>query len=399
MPQSHFPQPTEDELSRSNHLRQRISELIEKHGSIPFANYMHQALYTPNLGYYSSGHPKLGKHGDFVTAPELTPLFGQCIASQFMCFQQAFPDANILEFGAGSGQLALDILLSLDAKSALPEQYFILEISADLKQKQQQKLAQHPVLLERVTWLTELPSSPVNAFVIANEVLDAMPVHRFIRESNGYFEEHVGFSEGEFIPQKQPISNPKLQSKLNTLSIPSSSSPYRSEVNLWIEPWLKSLFACLDRGLILIIDYGFPRHEYYHPQRNQGTLMCHYKHHAHDNAYIYPGLQDITAHVDFTDVACSGLEAGFEINGFTNQASFLIGCGLIDIMDEFQSCDTQPQRTQQAIKLLTHPCEMGELFKVLAMNKNTDIDLPGFKLFDKQHTLIRRENHETAHHD
>lgn len=363
----------------------------EARGAIPFVEFMNKALYTPGLGYYSAGLCKLGAKGDFITAPEISPLFSQCLARQCQPVLAHFNDSVILEFGAGSGSLAAELLRELEHLNSLPRQYFILEVSADLKQQQQATLQTRvPHLLDRVQWLETLPNQPLQGVILANEVLDAMPVQRFRLEEQGVSEFYVGLatpnnspSETPYIWQALPTQNESLRVAVETLR-PTLEVGYVSEMNLALPAWIQSVADILAAGMVLLIDYGFPNREYYHPQRDQGTLMCHHRHHAHDNPLILIGLQDITAHVDFTAVAEAALSAGLSVSGYTNQANFLLACGLPELLSALNPDDTKTylQQTQQA-KTLILPSEMGELFKVMALTRHLDMPLLGFAKDDR----------------
>lgn len=351
-------------------------------GDVPFAEFMHQALYSPNRGYYTSGANILGQAGDFVTAPELTPLFGQTLAYQCQQVLCVLDNPVIFEFGAGSGRLCVDMLQQLQQMSCLPQTYYILEVSGHLKARQQALIAKEiPALCDRVQWVTQWPEAPFNGVVLANEVLDAMPVHRFMQTHEGLLESYVGFNaahqlEERFLPCTHDALNAYVKAHL-----PSAFIPYLSEVNLFLDDWVRRCFDMLFCGTLLIIDYGFPRHEYYHPDRHQGTLMCHYRHQAHTDFLAHPGEQDITAHVDFTHVAEAAEKAGFHIAGFTNQAAFLLNNGLLDSVNQQDIADLG------RVKQLIQPSEMGELFKVIALTKRLDISLQGFQLYDKRANL------------
>ena len=362
-----------------NYFRQRR---LEK-GSISFADFMQDALYAPNIGYYSSGSQILGQAGDFITAPELTPIFAYTLAQQCQQVMIDLDHPKIFEFGAGSGRLCVDILKALQACDCLPDEYLILEVSGHLKARQQDLIAQNiPELMNRITWLTQWPYVPFNGIVIANEVLDAMPVHRFLKTENGLLESYVVINSADQLEESfQPCMNERLKFYVDTL-LPTLPSPYLSEVNLFLEDWVQQCFDMLNRGVVFIIDYGFPRHEYYHPDRNQGTLMCHYQHLAHTDCLAHPGEQDITAHVDFTHVAEAGDKAGFHVAGYTNQAAFLLGNGLLEFVKNNQNIDEMNR-----VKQLIQPTEMGELFKVIALTKQVDIPLNGFQLHDKRVSL------------
>lgn len=360
-----------------------IIQQINSHGGqISFADFMHASLYTPGLGYYNAGTTKFGSAGDFVTAPELGKLFAKCLAEQCAQILTTLNNKNIFELGAGSGQLACDLLQALSQKNIQLENYFILELSADLRQRQQEKiLKQCPEFCNIVRWLDHLPKDPLDAVIIANEVVDAMPVSRFHFENDNLQECFVTFNGTNFTEVLRP-ANKNLHAAFVAANLGNYvTNSYTSEINLWLSSWLQSLNASLASGAILIVDYGFPRAEYYHSQRNQGTLMCHYRHRNHTNPFINIGLQDITAHVDFTAIAEAADACALEIVGYTNQASFLLNCGITKFLD------SDNIKQHQELQTLTSPAEMGELFKIIALTKNVDIDLLGFENFDKLHTL------------
>lgn len=368
-------------------LVQQLQQQLTEKKEIPFVEFMQLALYEPHQGYYSSGLTKIGARGDFITGPELSPLFGYTVANQCQQILSLVNKPNILEFGAGTGALCVAILEHLEQLSCLPEQYFILELSAHLRHCQQELVQQKiPHLADKIQWLEQWPTSSFNGVIIANEVLDAMPIHRFKWVENTLLESYIRLdSQGEFNEEFKVSTNERLLTyvKNRLLNLPS---PYLSEVNLFIDDWLKELYQLLDQGLVLLIDYGFPRHEYYHPDRNQGTLMCHHQHHAHPNPLIYVGEQDITAHVDFTHVAEAGQNAGFHVAGYTNQASFLLSNGLLHLVNTIED-ERESFRAKQAVKQLIQESEMGELFKVIALTKNLEIPLTGFLLNDKRVSL------------
>ena len=350
-------------------------EMARAGGSIPFARYMELALHAPGLGYYSAGSAKLGASGDFVTAPEISPLFGRCLARQAGEVLGALGGGAVLEVGAGSGAMACDVLAELERMDALPERYRILEISADLCERQAARIRERiPHLAARVEWLERLPSEGFQGVMIANELLDAMPVHRLVLDESGSLREaYVRWDEDRFAWTTGPLSDERLAPRLDAvfaeLGRDSFAPGYCFEVNLAMQAWLASATAALARGVILLIDYGYPRREYYHPQRGAGTLMCHYRHRAHDDPLILPGLQDITAHVDFTALAEAAHAHGLEVAGYTTQAWFLIGSGLQQMVDDAMkdATDLGRARLSQQVQLLTLPGEMGEKFKVLAL--------------------------------
>ncbi len=389
-----LPSPDPEAVIHSEKLQNLLrEEILNKGGSISFARFMELALYAPGLGYYVAGAQKFGRGGDFVTAAEISPLFSKCLARQcqqiiqYLCADgKALPE--ILEFGAGTGIMAADLLLELERLQALPSRYFILEISADLKERQQETFrAKIPHLLEKITWLNELPSEAFEGVVLANEVMDAMPVHRFRINSQGIQEFYVGWKEGEFILQLGQPECSRLTQSVETLAIEFENEGYDSEINLLLPGWIKSVAQCLKRGVVFLIDYGFPQREYYHPDRSTGTLMCHYRHRAHTDPLHLVGLQDITAHVDFTAIADAAIENDLQVAGFTSQAAFLLGCGLMDVAAGVQDIYSQ-LKTSQQIQVLTSPNEMGELFKVMALTKGMGgFSCCGFSLQDQRYRL------------
>lgn len=386
--------PSESALAHSQLVQAMIQKQINAaHHWISFEQYMNLALYAPGLGYYSSGATKLGSAGDFVTAPELSPLFGRTLAQQLKQILPSLAPSNILEFGAGTGKLARDILLELEKLNALPEKYFILEVSAELRQRQQTLIANEiPQLAQKVEWLDQLPEQ-LTGIVIANEVLDAMPVHIIKWQNNIALERGVSEKDNQFFWQDRPIQSPQLNTIAEELIYeinPSNLSDfeYISEINLAASGFIYSLAERLREGVILLIDYGFGRSEYYHPQRNQGTLMCHYRHHVHDDPFYLPGLQDITSHVEFSAIAIAAINAGLQLMGYTTQAHFLINCGITAILAQTAAEDTihyLPQSNQ--LQKLVSPAEMGELFKVIAFGKNFNEPLIGFRSGDMSRLL------------
>ncbi len=365
-------------------LHEHIASIIAqtKNGRISFNEFMHLALYTPELGYYCRTQSPIGKGGDFVTAPEISPLFSHCLARQIQDILSHLNDGNILEFGAGLGTLACEILLYLEKQNALPNHYFILELSAPLKEAQRLQLQQRcPHLLSRVIWLSELPTQ-FKGIVIANEVLDAMPVEILRLYDTHYEQAFVTYNAPHFNWHYQKIEAVSLQEQARKIaaSLPTEilSNGYVTEVNTYIKPWINSLNECIQTGVIFIIDYGFLSPQYYHPDRKEGTLMCHYQHQSHSNPLIQVGEQDITAHVDFSAVMEAATEAGLETLGYAPQAHFLLSLGLLELASHAHDTVEQYQLAQQ-IKTLTLPSEMGELFKVLALAKGYKTPLQGFK--------------------
>ena len=386
-----LPVPTPEARQHSQQLIQAIADEIEQHnGRITFEHYMRMALTEPGLGYYVSGNQKFGESGDFVTAPEISSLFSRCLAHQCAQILSRWPDQGdqqILEFGAGSGVMAADILLELEQLQMLPARYFILELSAELKQRQQQTLQQRaPHLSSCVQWLDTLPESGFCGVVLANEVLDAMPVHRFFKTVEQLGEYYVAWENNQFVWQQGDFSTALIAERVKQVcsALPGE---YTSEINMAADAWIATIAERLAQGVVLIIDYGFPQHEYYHPQRNQGTLMCHYRHRSHDNPFLYPGLQDITAHVDFTAVAQAADDAGMQVAGYTSQAFFLIANGLENFLQDVDVNSPDYMRLTQQVKTLTMPGEMGELFKVMALSKTYEGLLQGFQLQDLRSKL------------
>jgi SAM-dependent MidA family methyltransferase len=363
-------------------IRQRI---IEAEGAIPFHEFMQLALHAPGLGYYSAGSRKFGEEGDFITAPETSPLFARCVARAIQPILQNLPQQQILEVGAGSGIMAAGILQELAALNSSPDSYAILELSADLKQRQAETLQPYA---ERISWLDDLPEK-FSGIVLANELLDAMPVHRVIWQQGKLQECYVAYEQDRFVWQFGPLSDTRLQARFDDIITQLGGLPegYVTEINLAAEDWLKTLGAQLQQGMLLLIDYGFTRHEFYHPQRLQGTLMCHYCHRAHDDPLILVGLQDITAHVDFTAMADCAFEAGLRVAGYTTQAHFLLGSGLTEMVAQGEGNMAQQLELANQVKRLTLPQEMGELFKVMALTKDLHINMPGFTLRDLRNSL------------
>lgn len=366
------------------------SQITQAGGWIPFSNWMNAALYAPGLGYYAAGHTKFAEptqddprqlSGDFVTAPQLTPLFGFTLANQIAEVLHQSDALDILEFGAGSGALAHDVLVAMDRLN-IPVRYQILEVSADLKERQQARLA---AWAGRVTWLDQTPEQ-FSGCIIANEVLDAMPVELFAWSEQGQLMQRGVIWDGQ---QFQYQDRPASQALSDTLSRRMPVLPdYSSEINLQAESWVKGLGQWLRCGAAILIDYGFPAHEYYHPQRHRGTLMCHIQHLAHDNALMAPGLQDITAHVDFTAMADAALAGGLEVYGYTSQARFLLNAGLADVlMAQGDPGARHHADMRVAIQKLTSEAEMGELFKVIAIGRAIAGDLTGFARGDRRVSL------------
>lgn len=391
---STLPTPSADAQKHSEQLAFIIQGAIENAGGwISFAEYMQFALYATTHGYYSGGSQKFGDAknggGDFVTAPEISPLFAQSISNQITQVLQE-TKGNILELGAGTGKFAADILLTLAELepdfTRVPKQYFILEVSDHLRQIQLETLSKKLPLevFERVVWLNSLPDT-FTGIVIANEVLDAIAVHLIHKTAQGVLERGVAFDGQNFIFEDKPLNDTYLLEVAIKLSLPDG---YLTEICPAASGLIASLANVLQSGVILMIDYGFSEREYYHPQRNQGTLMCHYQHYAHVDPLINVGLQDITAHVDFTSIAYAGVNNGLALSGFCSQAQFLMNCGILDLMSQVSPNDmARYAPLAAAAQKLLSPAEMGDLFKVIAFSKNFDAPLLGFVSGDKSHTL------------
>ncbi|WP_373017570.1 class I SAM-dependent methyltransferase [Thiomicrorhabdus sp.] len=389
-----LPEPSAEARQHSQQLSEKIQRSLNRHPIMRFSQFMQMALYTPGLGYYASGLPKIGEQGDFITAPEVSPIFSRCLARQAMQVLSQLDTPNIIEFGAGQGTMAKDIILELQAQEEPLENYFIIELSADLRERQQFTLKENlpDELYKKIIWLDSLPEKPIPAVVLANEVLDAMPFERIRIEPQQALLGHVQYDEStqQFGWDYHKITDKKLQQFANQLINhigEVSELGYETEINLNIQPWLRALSDSLSQGLILLVDYGYTRQEYYQPARVMGTLRCHYQHRAHSNPFFYPGLQDITAHVDFTAVAEAAYDSNLKVAGFTTQAHFLMATGLLDMSSDPNMPITEQIRIAQQIKTLTLPNEMGETFKVIALSKQLDVKLMGFNLRDLRHQL------------
>jgi SAM-dependent MidA family methyltransferase len=385
--------PTPDSIAQAYNAK--LTDMIRHEiqlagGFITFARFMELALYAPGLGYYSAGQHKFGKGGDFVTAPEISPLFSQCVALQCKQILDELEHGDILELGAGSGVFAKDVLLELESLNSLPEHYYILEISAELRARQKELLAHYcPHLLARISWLDALPATAIDGIIFANEVLDAMPVHCFRIDRAGIKERCVTWGHDHFTwlltEPATPALTQHVESLIQEYDLPEG---YESEINLMLPAWINSITACLDKGVILLLDYGYGRAEYYHPERSMGTLMCYYQHQRHDDPFKLVGLQDITAHVDFTTVAENACTAGCTLAGYTIQAAFLLHCDLLEIAQKKEEATSIEGINQaQAIKKLILPSEMGELIKVMALSKNYAKSLRGFPQPDRRRDL------------
>jgi len=380
-----LPVPSDDARRHSDRLVEEIRAEIERHrGWISFTRYMDMALYAPGLGYYVAGAAKLGAEGDFVTAPEISPLFGRTLARQVADIL-AHTGGGVLELGAGSGTLALSLLEELQTRNRLPDWYRILEVSPELVRRQRGLLLQRlPGVAGRVEWVTSLPPH-FTGVVVANEVLDALPVHLLAWREEDVLERGVTWKGGGFAWAERSLAPGALRAVAAGLQI---EAPYQSEVSIAAPALLRTLAGALHRGVLLCMDYGFGRREYYHPQRNRGTLMCHYRHRAHDDPFFFPGLQDITAHVDFTSVAETGIESGLQLLGYTTQAQFLINCGIADLLARTPAEQAATYLPLAAgVQQLISPAEMGDLFKVIALGRGVQPPIAGFRSGDKSRLL------------
>lgn len=388
-----LPPPEADAAAHSTRLRAQIAAEIERAGgAITFERYMELALYAPGLGYYSAGAQKFGTAGDFVTAPEVSPLFARVVARQWTEILTAVDGDTVLELGAGSGALAAEALAELGRLDALPRRYWILEPSAELQARQRERLevALPAAVFERVEWLDHLPATRFAGVIFGNEVLDALPVARFRASADGLAELGVESADGSFMARAL-APRPAVSKAVAALEAERGekfAAGYESDINVNLGAFVAGLGDCLARGAMLFIDYGLPRSTYYLPERSAGTLMCHYRHRAHSDPFLYPGLQDITAHVDFTSVAEAGIAAGLDLGGYTSQAFFLLSGGLESMLQTTDPSDTRAhlELTRQ-VKMLTAPEEMGERFKAILLCRDLDVSPSGFMLRDLSHQL------------
>lgn len=377
-PAIQLPAPDEVQIAHSS----RLIELIIRHikdagGVISFHDYMRHCLYEPGLGYYAAGATKFGVAGDFITAPEVSELFGFCLANQLQDLFNQGLQPGILEFGAGTGKLCVDIIHRLNTLGVSWDSYFILETSSDLQQRQKLLIDQqlNSVDLEKISWLSELPEN-FNGVMLGNEVLDAMPVH-VVQKNPHWVELGVGYVDQQFVWREFSQTSAAVQRMQSIDADQHLPDQYCTEINLNYEPWCKSLAESCDQAVLLLIDYGYLQAQYYHPQRVSGTLVCFYQHRVHPDPFIYPGLQDITAFVDFDAFGDAAIAAGFSIAGLAAQADFLMRNGLLDLMPAGLN-ELQQLEFSQQVKSLTLPGEMGEKFKVIALQKGLELDFQGF---------------------
>lgn len=381
----HLPPPSPDALAHMTRVRDRIAQEIDTGGFLPFDRFMALALYAPGLGYYSAGAAKFGASGDFVTAPEISALFGTALAQQIAeVIGRGSP--RVIELGAGTGRMAADILRELERIDCLPASYEIVEVSADLRERQAATLrGAVPDLIDRIHWLDQLPET-IDGTVLGNEVLDALPVGLIQVQAGKIHELGVILNEDRtrLIWTSHPARG-ELRDAAAALGLPEG---YRTEIHLAARGLVRSVAKALRQGVAIFIDYGFPVSEYYHPQRSEGTLMCHYRHHAHPDPLCLPGLQDITAHVDFTAMADTAAEAGLDLLGYSPQARFLMNCGILEALARIDPQDIERYAPACAgVQKLLSPAEMGELFKVIAFGRAIDPPLLGFRDGDRSGRL------------
>ncbi|WP_144157519.1 class I SAM-dependent methyltransferase [Paraburkholderia sp. BCC1885] len=386
-----LPAPGPTALAQSETLAAQIrAEIAEAGGWLPFDRYMERALYAPGLGYYGGGSVKFGRRpedgSDFVTAPELSPLFAATLARPVAQALEASGTRNLMEFGAGTGKLAAGLLKALDALGAQFDTYSIVDLSGELRERQRATLeADVPALAARVRWLDALPEQ-FEGVLIGNEVLDAMPVRLFAHTGAIWHERGVIVRDGgEFDFEDRPVTRAEDAEFLQEIE---AEGDYVTETHDAARAFARTICTMLTRGAALLIDYGFPRHEYYHAQRAGGTLMCHYRHRAHSDPFVYPGLQDITAHVEFTGIAEAGVETGADLLGYTSQARFLLNAGITEVLGEIDPTDTKRfLPAANSVQKLLSEAEMGELFKVIAFSRGIEETLDAFASGDRTHSL------------
>ena len=379
-----LPLPAAEAADLSARLQSEIARAIAaQQGWMPLAEFWERALFTPGLGYYCNGTTKFGAAGDFITAPELSDDLARCLARQLGCWLGA-SQPDVLEFGPGSGRLAHDLLLALDRLGQAPRHYYLLERSADLRARQQALVARLPVhLAERVRWLDELPAQ-FSGVMLANELLDALPIDCWVRRGDGWRELGVAQANDALVLAEGPA---RASLPLDEALLASLPEGYRLELRPQASAWVQSVLAVLQQGVLLLIDYGYGRPELFHPQRHQGTLTAFYRHHQLENPLLWPGLVDLTAHVDFTAVADAALAAGAELLGFTTQAAFLLDCGLADPAVAATPGSAAALQQMAHWHQLTHPAEMGDLFKVMALGRGVDEPGPGFRSPGREYQL------------
>ncbi|KVR09885.1 hypothetical protein WK11_06650 [Burkholderia ubonensis] len=390
-----LPAPGPDALAQSETLAAQLrDEIAAAGGWLPFDRFMERALYAPGLGYYSGGARKFGRRADdgsdFVTAPELSPLFAQTLARPVAQALAASGTRRVMEFGAGTGKLAAGLLAALDALAAELDEYLIVDLSGELRERQRDTIAAAaaaPGLASKVRWLDALPER-FEGVVVGNEVLDAMPVRLFAKADGAWRERGVALDARQaFVFEDRPAAPADVPPALAALDADAGDG-YVTETHEAALAFTRTVCTMLARGAVLLIDYGFPAHEYYHPQRDRGTLMCHYRHRAHDDPFLYPGLQDITAHVEFSGIYAAGVATGADLLGYTSQARFLLNAGITDVLAAIDPSDVHAfLPAANAVQKLISEAEMGELFKVIAFSRGLDGTLDAFARGDRSHAL------------
>jgi SAM-dependent MidA family methyltransferase len=399
--QINLPEPSSSAIENSLELIEHIKQKIDLKGNIDFATYMHDALYTPKLGYYTGISTKIGEKGDFITAPEISPLFSETISQQLSQIIKATPDAVILEIGAGSGKMAANILKTLKKEKNLPKAYWILEPSSDLQARQLETIQNtQPELISHIKWLNQLPTEKFNGVIICNEVIDAMPVHAIKLTQKGPIElgvtidahgqkftwcelKNINSKIKDFIKDNKTLNQRLSEIKdKNKNKENDNNSEFYTEINIALKPWLKDITKNLNIGAAIFLDYGESEKYIYSPDKNQGSLRCFYQHRVHNNPFVYPGLQDITADVNFTQLATYAYDLGFDISGYCTQAMFLAGCGITDRLAAHMNelSDTGILRLNNQMRTIISPNEMGEKIKVLTISKKLDLNFIGYKL-------------------
>ncbi|MFZ3324314.1 MAG: SAM-dependent methyltransferase [Usitatibacter sp.] len=385
-----LPPPSPEASAHSQRVAEHIASVIADEGDwIPFSRYMELALYAPGLGYYAAGARKFGEEGDYVTSPEISPMFARCFALQAGQVLKNIGGGDILELGPGSGIFAVDLFTALKEQGTVPNRYLLLEVSPDLRQRQRELIGQrHPADIDRFVWIDALPDK-IRGVVIANEVLDVVPCSMVHREDDEIRESGVIVTEAGFAFEDSPLADGELARRAATV-IPPGDYDYLTEINFAAEALVRTIAHGLEAGLALFIDYGFAEGEYYHPQRSMGTLRCHYRHRFHGDPFFMPGLQDITAHVDFSAMARAAEQGGCEVIGYTTQAYFLISCGLAVLVSAGDPTMTLSRlKGTSAVHRLIGPSEMGELFKVLGFQKGLEGPVLGFQ--SARHLALHRD--------
>ncbi len=389
-----LPEPPQELKSLSEELAAVIRSKIALNGPVPFSEYMEMALYEPDLGYYSAGLQKFGAGGDFVTAPQMGNVFARCLARQIEQVADELGQYEIIEAGAGSGILAADLLLSLQAEHP-PTRYRILERSAHLRQLQKETLQKVvPQWMDRVSWLDTPPTENWQGVFLANEVVDALTVDRFSIEDDAIQQLQVAADTDGF-NWHRGVCPEKLQGKIQTLLAGLGQQPdagFCSEINSVLPAWLQAVTASMYKGIALFVDYGYTRRDYYHPSRRNGTLICHYQQRAFDDPFLWPGLVDISSSVDFTALAEAADFCALEVSGYTTQAMFLLASGIDELLADFESLSERERlKMNNQIRRLTLPGEMGERFQVMALSRGIDEELSenlrGFSLSDMRDRL------------